>query len=362
MVKVHKRIAPSALEAVQESAEARIWPNIKGEQTPGFAVLFAACLELQELLQAAEERERDLRTDNGALRRQVDQLKSFVDGGNSTGLQEVGECVCGRRTAVRERRAQEASAPSARPPQVPPLHALLRANFLVDTPDGSQKGGLGETGVLQDVDSDVNLDEIPMGRDIWSIMDQSVRMRIEQWVVEQGHAVTQFGPLSELARSTDTVSHAPSGTDHGSIAFGTHGEEEGLLSLCDDESSSESEPDVDSIVDSIVPAISDMSKKIGSSVPQQGGVTSADKWVPDEWLMDTSEKEDVQSPKERMRIQRRAAQRRGQGRMRSSVETGPPVFMSQTLFGRIMCGMQERAPGVLQDALTPDLRDAFTPF
>jgi hypothetical protein len=48
--------------------------------------------------------------------------------------------------------------------------------------------------------------------------------------------------------------------------------------------------------------------------------------------------------------------------MRSSVETGPTVFASQTLFGRIMCGMQDRAPGVLQDALTPDLRDAFTPF
>ena len=61
-------------------------------------------------------------------------------------------------------------------------------------------------------------------------------------------------------------------------------------------------------------------------------------------------------------MQRRVAQLRLKRRLRSSVETGPPVFASQTLFGRIMCGLQDRAPGVLHDALTPDLRDAFTPF
>ena len=223
MVKVHKRSAPGGqLEAVQETpSEADGKLNAKEH---GFAVLFAACVELQELLRAAEE-ERD------GLREQVTQLQSrcgeltervrrLEDGESSAGLEGVGECVCGGR------RAQNGYSPnrsdgirrSVRPTQVPPLHALLRGNFLVDgssdsVQEGNQKlGTLGEAGVLQE--DDVNLEEVPTGNDIWALMDQSVRMRIEKWVAEQGRAVKDYGPLSEL----DGGSVRSSTHDHRSLA------------------------------------------------------------------------------------------------------------------------------------------------
>lgn len=171
------------------------------------------------------------------------------------------------------------------------------------------------------------------------------------------------------------------------MAYGcTHGEEEGLLSLCDDDSSTESSPDTHSAGPSAWDPSDDPSALQSSAGGDErggerdgecggerggerssGGVTrGAVRWdidAPDNddaWLLTTHKKDAETCPKERQRVQR--AKRRVQGRMRSSVETGPPVFMSQTLFGRIMCGMQDRAPGVLQDALIPDLRDAFTPF
>jgi hypothetical protein len=170
-----------------------------------------------------------------------------------------------------------------------------------------------------------------------------------------------------------SLSHAPSATDHGSVTHGrTIGEDEGLLSLCDDDSS-----DASSTFDPSGPATDWAHEELsaaeaagsGRRPGEGGGAEGGDQRgallsnTADTWDIDAQEDEwRLANEKERLRMQRRAAQRRIQGRMRSSVETGPTVFASQTLFGRIMCGMQDRAPGVLQDALTPDLRDAFTPF
>ena len=288
-----------------------------------------------------------------------------------------------------------------RPPQVPPLHALLRGNFLVDgssegrQSQGQRESALGEVGVLQEDDGEVNLDEIPVGHDIWAIMDQSVRMRIEQWVTEQGRAFKDYGPLSELARSVDggshsrssarySLSHAPSATDYGSVNFGQYGDDEGLLSLCDDESSSDSEHENNS--NDFAPVSQDPAGADAEWTQEDGAEQAVyergrrarhcsngdarngeqsvaelnalpengDRWnidaQDDEWRL-TKSLESECSQKELLRMQRRVAQRRMR---RSSVEAGP-VFASQTLFGRMMCGMQDRAPGVLQDALTPDL-------
>ena len=200
-----------------------------------------------------------------------------------------------------------------------------------------------------------------------------------------------------------SLSHAPSATDHGSI---THvngcapGEDEGLLSLCDDDSSSDSQTTItsstwDPSAGADVAEHPQSAPSVGVQTRHQAARAREQVEPCHEQLTDTTarahvhSKNDVELPagadtwdidqqdawlthgaaldacqKEKLRMQRRAAslQRRTQGRMRSSVETGPAVFTSQTLFGRIMCGMQERAPGVLQDALTPDLREAFTPF
>ena len=219
MVKVAKRAQSGQLEVVKEGTEDGGHPKAKEH---GFALLFAACVELQELLRAAEDEREGLRGENTALRRQVDQLharcgeltervRRLEDGESSAGLKELGECVCGGRRpqepvdAWRDRNEGAAVPPGVdrrnmRPAPVPPLHTLLRGGFLVD---GSSEGrtGRGEAGVLQE--DDVDLDEVPKGNDIWAIMDQSVRLRIEQWVTEQGRAVKDYGPLSELARSVD---------------------------------------------------------------------------------------------------------------------------------------------------------------
>jgi hypothetical protein len=175
-----------------------------------------------------------------------------------------------------------------------------------------------------------------------------------------------------------SLSHAPSATDHGSVTHGRAvGEDEGLLSLCDD-SSSESEPDVDgsSVWDPSSaatdwareePSAAQPATRSSSGAGKEGGAEGREErsgaLLCNTWDIDAQEDEwRLANERERLRMQRRAAQRRIQGRMRSSVETGPTVFASQTLFGRIMCGLHDRAPGVLQEALTPDLRDAFTPF
>ncbi len=174
-----------------------------------------------------------------------------------------------------------------------------------------------------------------------------------------------------------SLSHAPSSTDHVSFTHGRAvGEDEGLLSLCDD-SSSESETDVDgSSVWDPSSAATDWAReepnaaqpatRSSSGAGKEGGEEGRERngaLLCNTWDIDAQEDEwRLANERERLQMQRRAAQRRIQGRMRSSVETGPTVFASQTLFGRIMCGLQDRAPGVLQEALTPDLRDAFTPF
>ena len=209
MVKVAKR-AP--LEAVQEQ-EGTSGGGAPKAKEHGFAVLFAACVELQELLRAAEDERDGLRCENGALRRQVEQLhtrlRRLEDGEGAGSLKELGECVCGGRrprepdaSGARRDRSEGARRNARAPAPVPQLHTLLRGGFLVD---GSSEGrtGRAEAGVLQEDDGEVDLDEVPVGHDIWSIMDQSVRLRIEQWVAEQGRAVKDYGPLSELARSVD---------------------------------------------------------------------------------------------------------------------------------------------------------------
>lgn len=306
------------------------------------------------------------------------------------GLQEVGACVCGGARPPSAPIEPQHTVPSTRPPQVPPLHALLRGgNFLVDgSSEGRQsfghKEGVPEAGVLQEDDGDVDLDEIPVGHDIWALMDHSVRMRIEQWVTEQGCAVRDYGPLSELARSVDggshsrssarySLSHAPSATDYGSVTWGQCGEDEGLLSLCDDDSSSDSDDEYlkhESTSAGLGAAdwlkVEDAGgqrqregrcheREVCASHGEQGAAEpstlpeNADRWnidaQDDDWRLAKGA-----DAEELVRMQRRAAQRRI--RMRSSVESGP-VF-SQTLFGRMMC-MQDRAPGVLQEALTADL-------
>jgi hypothetical protein len=227
MVKVAKRAQSGQLEAVHEGTEDRGAPKAKEH---GFALLFAACVELQELLRAAEDERDGLRGENTALRNQLNQLharcgeltqrvRRLEDGESSAVLKELGECVCGGRrpeepvdasrdnecVAVQRDNECVAELPgvdrrNVRLAPVPPLHTLLRGGFLVD---GSSEGrtGRGEAGVLQE--DDVDLDEVPQGNDIWAIMDQSVRLRIEQWVTEQGRAVKDYGPLSELARSVD---------------------------------------------------------------------------------------------------------------------------------------------------------------
>ena len=449
------RPRPAPLEAVLEQTSSEI-PGAEGRPKArghGFAVLFAACVELQEvcccvslqraanspcrarppgvgraepltpcpsdqLLRATEDERDVLRDANGALRRQVQQLQSrcselterarrLEDG--ERGLPDVGVCVCGGarapsapiepQHAVPQGGPHPARQPSTRPPQVPPLHALLRGNFLVDgSSEGRQslghKEGVPEAGVLQEDDGDVDLDEIPVGHDIWALMDHSVRMRIEQWVTEQGRAVRDYGPLSELARSVDggshgrssarySVSHAPSATDYGSVTYGQYGEDEGLLSLCDDESSSDSDDD-GYLQHESAPAgldeadllmVEDAGGQqrgscVGGGSRRRAGRCSDDRVArhgeqgaaepstlpenADRWNIDAQEDEwrlaKGADAEELVRMQRRAAQRRI--RLRSSVESGP-VF-SQTLFGRMMC-MQDRAPGVLHEALTADL-------
>ena len=332
----------------------------------------------------------------------TERVRRLEDG--ERGLQEVGACVCGGRPPADPAPSVPFVRQQTRPPQVPPLHALLRGNFMVEgssegwQSQGQKEGALGEAGVLQEDDGEVNLDEIPVGNDIWALMDQSVRMRIEQWVTEQGRAFKDYGPLSELARSVDggshsrssarySLSHAPSATDYGSVNFGQYGEDEGLLSLCDDESSSDSDDEnTEFLSGSWDPAgiEADWAPAHAEGCEDQvrrewerrsagrcnGGDTrnsehsagepnappeSTDRWnidaQDDEWRPANGADAEC-SQKEMLRMQRRAAQRRI--RLRSSVETGP-VFASQTLFGRMMCGMQDRGPGVLQDALTPDL-------
>ena len=161
MVKVRQK--HFLLEAVQEN------PIFEDGRTKvkehGFAVLFAACVELQELLRAAEEDRDRLFHENSELRTQVDQLQSrcgelsdrvrrLEDGESSAGLHEttsglsVGEC---NHAAQQHGVWKKPQTHISRPSQVPPLHALLRGNFLVDSSsEGSKKhGALGESGVLQ---------------------------------------------------------------------------------------------------------------------------------------------------------------------------------------------------------------------
>jgi hypothetical protein len=213
MVKVHKRaLAPSTLEAVEET------PAVASTGRPvrdrGFAVLFAACVELQELLQTAEKERECALEENGALRRQVEQLQSrcgeltdrvrLLQCGSGEGFQALGECVCGGRPVVApapgdstHRQAGDNTRQNFRSAQVP-LHALFCGNCHVDgSSSENRQEGARESGVFLEEDGDVNWDEIPMGNDIWALMDQSVRLRIEQWVVEQGRAVKVFGPPSE---------------------------------------------------------------------------------------------------------------------------------------------------------------------
>ena len=138
MVKVRQK--HFSLEAVQEN------PIFEDGRTKvkehGFAVLFAACVELQELLRAAEEDRDRLFHENSELRTQVDQLQSRC-GKRSDRLRrlEDGESSAGRHENTSGLSVSEFTHATAqhgvwekpqthisRPWQVPPLHALWHGN------------------------------------------------------------------------------------------------------------------------------------------------------------------------------------------------------------------------------------------
>jgi hypothetical protein len=158
MVKVRQK--QCVLEAVPE---APIFVDGRSKvKEHGFAVLFAACVELQELLRAAEEDRDRLFDENSLLRTQVEQLqcrcgelsdrvRRLEDGESSAGLHENEKEKCRTHAAQQHGVWKKPQTHISRPSQVPPLHALLRGNFLVDSSsEGSKKhGALGESGVLQ---------------------------------------------------------------------------------------------------------------------------------------------------------------------------------------------------------------------
>ena len=446
MVKVHKRAVLDVVQEAPDSGAAGVPATTAGPgagaarpspKDHGFAVLFAACVELQDLLRCAEEERDGLRAENSALLRHVHQLQArclelyarvreLEGAGNGDGSPPPAlPHNSGTPNDDARRTSKPASAARASP-----LQALLRSgNVLVDSSSEGLGGGcqrVGDSFSDGHGDGDVNRDEIPMGNQIWALMDQSVRLRIEQWVVEQGRAVTVHGPPSEqrsldgggsVGRSSTrySTSRAPSATDYGSI---THGgalaDEEGLLSLCDDDScvtdadcasNADGSTDAEWPLAELVAAVSPPHRQAVSRAAAQhrtrsdaavrtaapstrraqpdgkrsakvedgecGGGTKVPRdsegdalWglghaVEVEWggTMDTGEPDLEKQPSSR----RHAAQHR-RGRLRAGAEAGTLFVPNQTLFGRIMAGMQDRMPGVLPDVLTPDLRDDFASF
>ncbi|MGB1600958.1 MAG: hypothetical protein ACPIOQ_49930, partial [Promethearchaeia archaeon] len=209
MVKVHKRAVLDVVQEAPDSGAAGVPATTAGPgagaarpspKDHGFAVLFAACVELQDLLRCAEEERDGLRAENSALLRHVHQLQArclelyarvreLEGAGNGDGSPPPAlPHNSGTPNDDARRTSKPASAARASP-----LQALLRSgNVLVDSSSEGLGGGcqrVGDSFSDGHGDGDVNRDEIPMGNQIWALMDQSVRLRIEQWVVEQGRAV-----------------------------------------------------------------------------------------------------------------------------------------------------------------------------